>query len=73
MIGPSAGIRMVFDAASIIADSEEETDRPRGWRKVEQIVFDTNGKVVGRQPFPPPWSELGAGEVLANCRSKDEV
>jgi hypothetical protein len=71
LIGPSAGIRTVYNAASIIADAEEETDRPKGWQNVEHIVHDADGKVVRRQPFPLSRCESGAGEELKNYRPKD--
>ena len=71
LIGPSAGIRTVYNAASIIADAEEETDRPKEWQNVEQVVHDADGKVVRRQPFPLSLCEFGAGEVLTNYRPKD--
>ena len=72
LIGPSASIRTVFDAATIIDDAREETDRPKGWQKVEQVVFDADGKVVRRQHFPLSLCESGAGEPLAHYRPQGE-
>ena len=70
LVGPSAGIRTIFDASSIVPSAVAEDDRPKAWQKVEEVVFDEAGKVLGRRPFPLTICARGAGEPLANYRPK---
>ena len=47
-----------------------EVDRPKAWQKVEQVMLDEGGKVVGRKPFPLTICEKGAGYALECYRPK---
>ena len=48
IIGPSSGVRMIFDSSILVRGPPL---RPEKWREVESIVPDNAGKELRREPF----------------------
>ena len=50
VIGPVMGLRRMYDP-TVLREGIQVSDPPPGWKKMEQIVKNDDGKETGRIPY----------------------